>query len=61
MMKFTGEKGMEISGTFANGETWTVKSDANGAISTKDEQIEAALLAAASHPDSGIKVAKGKD
>ena len=55
MGKFTGEKNGEASGVYANGETWHVKFDANGSLSAKDEQIAAALSAAALHPDSAIK------
>jgi hypothetical protein len=57
-MKFTGEKNGEASGVFANGEAWHVKFDANGSLSTKDPQIDAALLAASEHPDSPIKAGK---
>ena len=60
MMQFTGEKGGEVSGVFANGEAWSVKFDANGKASVKDPQIEAALLAASEHPDSGLKASKAK-
>ena len=54
-MRFTSEKNGEASGVFANGETWHVKFDANGSLSTKDPQIDAALTLAAAHPDSPIK------
>lgn len=49
----------EVTGVYANGETWRVKPNANGVLQVKDEAIAATLTDLAALPDHPIRAVKG--
>jgi hypothetical protein len=57
--KFKHEPDGEVSGVYANGETWHVTFDANGVAAVKDAEIAATLTALAALPDHPIRAVKG--
>lgn len=59
MPKYKHEPNGEVSGVYANGETWHVTFNANGVASVTDEEIAETLAALAALPDHPIRAVKG--
>jgi hypothetical protein len=56
--KFKHEPNGEVSGVYANGETWHVRFNANGVADVKDAEIAATLQGLADLPDHPITAVK---